>query len=153
MECFDCNVSLSPATLRKKLTGKTNIVLLKKNLLETMLPGARTGFWNLHDQLIYMVLLFFCFCEKVLVREKELSNIQRSKDFLLFFLYIYSIQAQSVDRVVLILVPCFSLQTNWIFYFLICLIIDKFTEEFIYSLRRFTFLPSSNIQNCINRVF
>ena len=103
MECFDCNVSLSPATLRKKLTGKTNIVLLKKILLETMLPGA---------QLIYMVLLFFCFCEKVLVREKELSNIQRSKDFLLFFLYIYSIQAQSVDRVVLILVPCFSLQTN-----------------------------------------
>ena len=30
MECFDCNVNLSPATLRKKLTGKTNIVMLKK---------------------------------------------------------------------------------------------------------------------------
>ena len=28
MECFDRNGNLSPATLRKKLTGKTNIAVL-----------------------------------------------------------------------------------------------------------------------------
>lgn len=30
MECFDCNGNLSPATLRKKLTGKSYIVMLKR---------------------------------------------------------------------------------------------------------------------------